>query len=62
MEGQWKSVWEKGEKGSTDGVLRGRGGEGGCAKGNMGQHRERCWPARPPEREVRPQTTAHPIL
>ena len=62
MEGQWKSVWEKGEKGSTDGVLRGRGGEGRCAKGNMGQHRERCWPARPPEREVRPQTTAHPIL
>ena len=28
----------------------------------MGQHRERCWPVRPPEREVRPQKVAYPIL
>ena len=43
-------------------MLRGRGGGGRCAEGDMGQHRERCRPARPPEREVRPQRAAHPIL
>ena len=53
---------EKRKEGSTDGVLRGWGGGGICAEGDMGQHRERCGPARPPERGVRPQTTAHPIL
>ena len=43
-------------------MLRGRGGGGRCAEGYMGQHRERCWPVRPPEREVRPQKVAYPIL
>ena len=39
-----------------------RGGGGRCAEGDEGWYRERCWPARPPEREVRPQKAAHPIL
>ena len=43
-------------------MLRGRGGGGRCAEGDVRQHRERCRPARPPEREVRPQRAAHPIL
>ena len=43
-------------------MLRGRGRGGRCAEGDVRQHRERCRPARPPEREVRPQRAAHPIL
>ena len=50
------------EEGSTEGLLRGRGRGGRCAEGDEGWHRERFWPARPPEREVRPQKAAHPIL
>ena len=64
MEGPCKPV--RGEKqgceggrGSTEGMMKGRGWEGRWAER---QHGERCWPARPPEREFRPQKAAHPIL
>ena len=50
-----------GEEGSTEGMLRGRHGGGRC-EGDVGRHRERDWPARPPESEVSPQKAAHPIL
>ena len=67
MEGQCRPVrgekqgWRRGE-GSTEGMLRGRGGGDRCAEGDVGWHTERRWPARPPETEVRPQKAAHPIL
>lgn len=41
------------------------GGGGGCAEGDRGgagRHRERCWPAGPPEGEVRPQKATHLFL
>ena len=60
MEGvlEWslEECWIEGN--TADNQARG----GRCAEGDEGWHRERFWPARPPEREVRPQKAAHPIL
>ena len=50
------------EKGCREGMLRGRGRGGRCAEKDNGVHRKRSWTAKPPEREVRPQKAAHPIL
>ena len=36
-------------------------GEAGVQRGTWGST-GKCWPARPPEREVRPQKAEHPIL
>ena len=36
-------------------------GEAGVQRGTWGST-GKCWPARPPEREVRPQRAEHPIL
>ena len=36
-------------------------GEAGVQRGTWGST-GKCWPAKPPEREVRPQKAAHPIL
>ena len=52
----------RGEEGNTEGMLRERGRGGRCVERDKGAHREKGWPARPPEREVRPQKAAHPIL
>ena len=67
MEGQCRPV--RGEKqgceggrGEHRGDAERKGGGGRCAEGNVGWHTERCWPAKPPETEVRPQKGAHPIL
>ena len=58
---QGRKAGGQGEEGSTEGMLRGRRGGGRC-EGDMRRHREKDWPARPPEREVSPQKAAHPIL
>ena len=50
------------EEGSTEGMLRGRGGGGRCAEGDEGKHRDRDWPARPPEREVSLRRQSMPSL
>ena len=61
----WKDHASQSEEKSR--AVRGEGGaqrrcwEEGVGEAG-GQHGERCWPARLPEREVRPQKTAHPIL
>ena len=55
-----KSRGVTGEEGSTHRVLRGRAGEAGLQRGTQGGIEVQ--PARPPEREVRPQTTALRIL
>ena len=51
-----------GEGGSTEGMLRGRRGGGRCAEGDEGKHRDRDWPARPPEREVSLRRQSMPSL
>ena len=66
MEGQCKPV-----RGEKQGVMWKRGAQRGCweegvdkvgvQRGICRWHRERCWPTRPPEMEVRPQKAAHPI-
>ena len=52
----------RGKEGNTEGMLRERGRGGRCVERDKGAHREKGWPARPPEREVRPQKAAHPIF
>ena len=66
MEGQCKPV-----RGEKQGVMGKRGAQRGCReegvdkvgvqRGTCRWHRERCWPTRPLEMEVRPQKAAHPI-
>ena len=50
-----------GKTGTQRGVERKGWGRQVC-RGDEEWHREKFWPARPPEREVRPQKVAHPIL
>ena len=51
-----------GGEGNTEGMLRGGWGRQVCREGTWGWHRQRRWPARPPERGVRTLKGAHPIL
>ena len=49
---QGRKAGDDREEGSTEEMLWGRGGGGRCVEGDEEWHRKRCWPTRPPEREV----------
>ena len=55
---QGRKAGGEGEEWSTEGMLRGRGGGGGCAEGDMRVTEREVLAS---EREVRPQKAAHPI-
>ena len=64
--GQYRPVRREagcdGERGAQRGCWEEGWEKRGCREGIWGSHRERLWPARPPERGVRTLKGAHPIL